>query len=104
MILLFALAKLLLHLATSSGYGYLRDELYYLACTEHLALGYLDHPSLSILLLWVGRHTLGTSLLALRLLPARAGAATVALVGWTPRRPGGGRLPPVSTRTSALAT
>jgi len=39
---LFALAKLLLHLATSTGYGYFRDEFYYLAYTEHPAPGYVD--------------------------------------------------------------
>ena len=32
-----ALVKLALHLATSDGYGHFRDELYYLASTEHLA-------------------------------------------------------------------
>ena len=37
---LLALAKLLLHLATTGGYGLFRDEFYYLACSEHLALGY----------------------------------------------------------------
>src|SRR5262249_18207513 len=98
----FALAKLALHLATSSGYGYFRDELYYLACTEHLDLGYVDHPALSVLLLWVVRHTLGTSLLALRLLPALAGAATVALGGLMARRMGGGRLAQALAMTAAL--
>jgi hypothetical protein len=99
---LFALAKLLLHLATSSGYGYFRDELYYLACAEHLDFGYVDHPSLSIFLLWIVRHTLGTSLLAIRFLPAVAGAATVALVGWMARRMGGGRLAQALAMTCAL--
>ncbi len=102
MILLFALAKLVLHLATSSGYGYFRDELYYLACTEHLALGYVDHPTLSVLLLWGVRHTLGTSLWAIRLLPALAGAATVGLVGWMARRLGGGRLAQALALSCAL--
>jgi hypothetical protein len=31
------------------GYGYFRDELYYLACSRHLAAGYVDQPPLSIL-------------------------------------------------------
>jgi 4-amino-4-deoxy-L-arabinose transferase-like glycosyltransferase len=102
MILIFALAKLVLHLMTSSGYGYFRDELYYLACTQHLDLGYVDHPALSILLLWGVRHTLGTSLLALRLLPALAGAATVALVGLIARRMGGGGLAQALAMSAAL--
>jgi hypothetical protein len=44
----FAGAKLLLNLATINRYGYFRDELYYLASTEHLDWGYVDHPPLSI--------------------------------------------------------
>ncbi len=103
MILLFALAKLLLHLATSGGYGYFRDELYYLACTEHLGAGYVDHPSFSVLLLWAVRHTLGTSRFAIRLLPALAGSATVALTGLIARRLGGGRLAQALAMAAALA-
>jgi hypothetical protein len=86
-----ALLKLLLHLATSSGYGVFRDEFYYLACSEHLALGYVDHPPLSILLLWLSRTLLGDSLPAIRFLPAVAGAATVYLAGLMARELGGGR-------------
>jgi len=86
----FAAAVLLLHLATANGYGYFRDELYYLACSDHLAWGYVDHPPLSIVLLWLVRRVLGDSLPALRLLPALAGAATVYITGWICRRMGGG--------------
>lgn len=62
-------------------YGYFIDELYYVACTERLAFGYVDHPPLSIWLLWVSRTLLGDSQLALRVLPALAGAAAVVLTG-----------------------
>jgi 4-amino-4-deoxy-L-arabinose transferase-like glycosyltransferase len=86
-----ALLKLLLHLATHRGYGLFRDEFYYLACSEHLALGYVDHPPLSILLLWLSRAALGDSLLAIRFLPAVAGAVTVYLTGLMARELGGGR-------------
>jgi hypothetical protein len=41
--------KLLLHLLTYRGYGYFRDELYYIVCSQHLDFGYVDHPPLSIL-------------------------------------------------------
>ena len=88
---LLALAKLLLHLATSGGYGLFRDEFYYLACSEHLALGYVDHPPLSIALLWLSRAIFGDSLLAIRLLPALAGAATVFTTGIIARELGGRR-------------
>ena len=68
-----------LHLATSTRYGYFRDALYYLACSEHLAFGYVDQPPLIAVIGWFTRHTLGTSLPALLLWPALAGAARIIL-------------------------
>ncbi len=91
MLLAFALAKIALHIAAITRYGYFRDELYYLASTAHLDWGYVDHPPLSIALLALIRFTLGDSLVALRALPALAGAATVVLTGMIARRLGGGR-------------
>ncbi len=85
-----ALVKLVLHLATSDGYGHFRDELYYMASTEHLAWGYVEHPPLSIALLWLSRALIGDSLLAVRLLPAVAGAAVVIVSGLLARELGGG--------------
>jgi hypothetical protein len=102
MIALFALAKLVLHLTTSSGYGYFRDEFYYLACADHLAAGYVDHPPLSVFFLAPVRHFLGDSLLAVRLLPAILGAATVALVGLMAKALGGGRWAAALAMTAAL--
>ena len=89
--LLVALATIAVHLYANRGYGYFRDELYYLACAEHLDLGYVDHPPLSIAILWVVRTLLGGSLTALRLVPALAGALTVWLAGLIAARFGGGR-------------
>lgn len=68
-----------LHLATSTRYGYFRDALYYLACSEHLAFGYVDQPPMIAVLGWLTRHTIGTSLPALLLWPALAGAARIIL-------------------------
>ncbi|MCC7265017.1 MAG: glycosyltransferase family 39 protein [Candidatus Latescibacteria bacterium] len=89
---LLVLAKLALHLAANAlgSYGYFRDELYYLACSEHLDWGYVDHPPLSILLLRLSRLLLGDSLFALRLLPALAGAGLVWLTALLARQLGGG--------------
>jgi hypothetical protein len=78
---LIALVYFGLHLATSTRYGYFRDALYYLACSEHLAFGYVDQPPLIAVLAWVARHTLGTSLPALIFWPALAGAARLVLAG-----------------------
>src|ERR1700686_5055295 len=65
----------LAHMATTTRYGYFRDALYYLACSEHQAWGYVDQPPLIVFIAWVARHTLGVSLPALLLWPALAGAA-----------------------------
>ena len=86
------LLKLALHLVanTLGNYGYFRDELYYIACSQHLDWGYVDHPPLSILLLRLSRLFLGDSLFALRRLPALAGAALIWLTALLTRELGGG--------------
>jgi hypothetical protein len=75
-LLALALAKLLLHATAITRYGWFRDELYYLVCAQHPAAGYVDQPPLSIWILGLVRALLGDSLIAIRLLPALAGAAT----------------------------
>jgi 4-amino-4-deoxy-L-arabinose transferase-like glycosyltransferase len=87
----FAGLKLLLHALAITNYGYFRDELYYIACSNHLAWGYVDQPPLSIAVLAVVRGVLGDSLVALRALPALTGAASVLLTGLIARDLGGGR-------------
>ena len=86
-----AAAKLALHLYTGRHYGYFVDELYYLACGQHLAWGYVDQPPLIAFVVWLIRHTLGDSLPAIRLLPALAGAAQILMAGMLARDLGGGR-------------
>jgi|HubBroStandDraft_3_1064219.scaffolds.fasta_scaffold09359_1 hypothetical protein len=90
---LLAAAKLVLHLATTGlfGYGYFVDELYYLACSEHLAWGFVDMPPLFPALTALLRAVCGDSLFALRLLPALAGAALVLMTGGMARDLGGRR-------------
>lgn len=90
---LLAGAKLVLHLAVNlfGGYEVFRDELYYLACADHLAWGYVDQPPLSIWLLAGVKAILGDSLFAIRLLPAVAGAALVFVTGLLARELGGCR-------------
>ena len=90
-VLYLALAKLLLHLLTAARYGIFRDEMYYLACSEHLAWGYVDHPPMNVFVAWFARHVFGDSPLGLRLLPAIAGAALVWMTGKLAREMGGGR-------------
>ena len=67
-LMLFAMAccKLLIQFAGINHYGFFRDELYYIACGEHLAWGYVDQPPLIAFIAWFARHSLGTSLFAAR--------------------------------------
>ncbi len=80
-----------LHLAAVNSYGWFRDELYYIACGEHLAFGYVDHPPLVALLARVTRGLLGESLMAARLPSMLAGMAVIWLCGRIAREMGGGR-------------
>lgn len=73
------------------GYGYFIDELYYIACAKRLAFGYVDHPPLSPLLLRLMLATVGDSLLAIRVLPALAGAGSLFLTGLMARELGAGK-------------
>src|SRR5260370_29796731 len=79
------------HFLFNSKYGYFRDELYYAACGEHLAWGYVDHAPLVALASRVSRWLFGDSLFALRLLPALSAAPKVLLAGWMAREVGGAR-------------
>ncbi len=82
-ILWISIAYLLAHFLTTltGAYGYFRDELYYIACSKHLAWGYIDQPPLSIFILAINRFLFGDSLFALRLLPALCGATFIFVVG-----------------------
>ncbi len=91
LILYLSAFKLLLHFLTSGEYGYFRDELYYLACGEHLDWGYVDQAPLIAVIARAQRAVLGDSLFAVRFLPAVAGAATVFFTGLIARECGGRR-------------
>src|SRR5579883_1174390 len=81
LVLYVALLRIILYLIAGPHYGYFRDELYYLACGEHPAWGYVDQPPLIGWIAWLLQHSIGTSLYALRLLPALASCATIFLAG-----------------------
>lgn len=97
-----AAVKLAVHLYSIEGYGIFRDELYYLACADHLDWGYVDHPALSILVLWIVKSLFGTSLFALRILPALTGTLTVIVVAATAREMNGGRVAQLIAATAVL--
>ena len=87
----YALAALavLIHFLFNRQYGYFRDELYYAACGQHLAWGYVDHAPLVAFASAFTRALFGDSLFALRLLPALSAAPKVLLAGWIARELGG---------------
>src|ERR1700751_4126311 len=91
LVLYLAGSKLLFHLLTANRYGIFRDELYYLACGEHLDWGYVDQPPLIGLVAFLIRHTLGTSLYAIRIVPILGHAAIVNLTAILARRMGASR-------------
>src|SRR5260370_16041875 len=90
-LVLLCAAKLLLHVFTSvRHYGYFRDELYYLDMARHLDWGYVDAAPLIAVYAKIAL-VMGGSLAALRILPALAGTALVALSSLIARELGGGR-------------
>jgi hypothetical protein len=98
-----AAVKLLLLFLAAGRYGYFRDELYYLACADHLDWGYVDQPPMIALVTWLATHVLGDSLFALRLLPALAGAGKILIAGAIARELGGDRFAQGLTAFTVLA-
>jgi Dolichyl-phosphate-mannose-protein mannosyltransferase len=90
MLLAVACCKIIIQFAGINHYGFFRDELYYMACGEHLAWGYVDQPPLIAFIAWLARHTFGTSLFATRLFAVLAGAAVVYATGRVAAELGGG--------------
>jgi hypothetical protein len=81
----------LIQMLFNGRYGYFRDELYYIACSTHLSFGYVDFAPLIAWLTRGFRMVFGDSLHAIRLLPALAFGAEVALTGFLTRELGGKR-------------
>lgn len=82
----FALLKLLLQVGVNAwqahlGWGYFRDELYYLICGEHLDWGYVDHGPMVALQARAAVALFGKSLVGIRMFSALAGAAKLFLTG-----------------------
>jgi hypothetical protein len=74
---------------TNNQYGYFRDELYYIAASDHLAAGYVDFAPLIAWITHFSRVLFGDSLHAIRLVPTLAFAAEVMLTGLIARELGG---------------
>jgi hypothetical protein len=82
----FAVFTILFHVAANLwqahiGWGYFRDEFYYLACGRHLAWGYVDHGPLVAVQARLAETLFGHSLAGIRMLSGVAGAARILLTG-----------------------
>lgn len=88
---LVAAAAFGVEMAMSGRYGYVRDELYFLAAGRHLAAGYVDQPALTPLLARIDAAATGNTLVGLRALPALGLAALVLLTAAMARALGAGR-------------
>jgi hypothetical protein len=102
-VLVLALANFLMHLYFNNRYGYFRDEFDYMACGDHLAWGYVDHPPLIPFLIKICRLVLGDSLRSIRFLPALATSAAVILTAMIARELGGRRFAIVLSALSFIA-
>ena len=83
------LSVVALHLATNGTLGFHTDELYYLDCGRHPALGYVDFPPVVPLLARLETGLLGVTPWTLRLLPSLLSGLLVGLCGAYVRRLGG---------------
>lgn len=99
-----AVVALIVHLVCINQYGFFRDELYYLACADRLAWGYVDHPPLCVFVLRAVTSVFGTSLAAVRLPAILAGVATSIIYGMICARLGGGRIAQVAAAAFACLT
>ena len=88
---LIAAAAFALEMTVSGRYGYVRDELYFLAAGQHLSFGYVDQPALTPALARLSAVATGYSLVGLRLIPALGMVAIVVLTAAMSRWMGAGR-------------
>ena len=98
----FAVAACLVHFLWNGRYGYFRDELYYAACGQHLAWGYVDQAPLIAVIARLSRMLFGDSLHALRFFPALSSGAKILLTGWIVRELGGRRYAQILAATAML--
>ena len=80
-----------IEMLVSARYGYVRDELYFLAAGQHPAFGYVDQPPITPLLARLSAIAGGNTLAGFRVLPALGLAALVVLTSAMSRVLGAGR-------------
>jgi Dolichyl-phosphate-mannose-protein mannosyltransferase len=88
-VIIMCVLKALVNIVLVQKYGYHGDELYFIECGRHLALGYVDHPPL---IPWIARiaDAVGGGLITLRLPAIVAGVGTLAFTALLVREWRGG--------------
>ncbi len=104
----FATLTFLIHFVSSIwgshlGYGFFRDELYYLVCGHHLAWGYVDQPPLVAVQARIAETLFGLSPTGIRILSFAAGGLLVGLTGILTWQLGGKRSAQILAMTAVLA-
>ncbi len=89
MILGISLVNLFIHVLTNGQYGFHRDELYFIDCSKHLALGYVDMPPLTPFFAKITIALFGETLWGLRFFPALLSSVVVFLTGLMAKEMGG---------------
>lgn len=85
----FAVGTLLIHMLVSTNYELHRDAYLYLAQSNHLSWGYLSIPPLTPFVAHYWQLLLGSSVFAVRLIPAVIGALSIVIIGQIVRELGG---------------
>lgn len=100
-ILILALFRLLLHLFTAGNYDYFIDELYTVSCGRHLDWGFVDIPSMAPVIAAFSMAVFGKSMIAIRVIPAIAGAVLVVFSSLLAVKMGGWQIRGVHNRISS---
>src|SRR5215469_4926144 len=88
-VLVIAGISVVIHLLFANNYGYFRDELYFMAMSQHPAFGYVDVPPLVPWITLIPRFLTGNALWALHVISAIVCSATIILTGLMARLLGG---------------
>ena len=105
---LFAALTFLAHFLSSLwgghlGYGYFRDEMYFLVCGHHLDWGYVDQPPMVALQARAAEMLFGQSPTGVRIFSFAAGGVAVGLAGLLAWQFGGRREAQVLAMSATLA-
>ncbi|MGO8948977.1 MAG: ArnT family glycosyltransferase [Ktedonobacterales bacterium] len=88
-VLIIAGISFVVHVIFGNNYGYFRDELYFMAMSQHPAFGYVDVPPLVPWITLIPRFLTGNALWTLHVISALVCAGTIVLTGLMARLLGG---------------